>query len=75
MHWISDEKWIHYNNLTREKLWIKPSQTKISTAKLNIHGSMVVLCIQWDQLGFIYYEVSEPYETITEDHRRLKSMC
>ena len=42
-----------------------------STAKPNIHGSKVMLCIWWDQLGVVYYELLKPTETITGDRTQL----
>ena len=37
-----------------------------STTKPNIHGSKVMLCIWWDQLGVVYYELLKPTETIDQ---------
>ena len=34
------------------------------TAKLNIHGKKLMLCIWWDQFGDVYYELLKPNETI-----------
>ena len=59
-----DEKWIHYDNPKRKKSHVKPSQPAISTAKPNIHGAKVMLCIWWDQKGVLYYELLKPDETI-----------
>ena len=42
---------------------IWPAST--STAKPNIHGKKLMLCIWWDQLGVVYYELLKPNETIT----------
>jgi len=36
-----------------------------STAKPNIHGKKLMLCIWWDQLGVVYYELLKSNETIT----------
>ena len=36
-----------------------------ATARPNIHAAKVMLCIWWDQVGVIYYELSKPIETIT----------
>ena len=30
----------------------------------NIHGSKLMLCIWWDQVGVVYYELLQPIETI-----------
>jgi len=37
---VSDEKWVFYNN-PKHKKWCKPS----TSAKLNIHGAKLMLCI------------------------------
>ncbi|GBP87493.1 Mariner Mos1 transposase [Eumeta japonica] len=34
-------------------------------AKPNIHGKKIMLCIWWDQLGMVYYELLNRSETIT----------
>ncbi|GBP48861.1 Mariner Mos1 transposase [Eumeta japonica] len=35
------------------------------TAKPNILGKKLMLCIWWDELGVVYYELLNPSETIT----------
>ena len=60
-----DEKWIHYDNLKRKKSLGPPGHASRSTAKPNIHGIKLLLCIWWDQLGVVYYELLKPNETIT----------
>ena len=60
-----DEKWIHYDNPKRKKSYGYPGHASTSTAKPNIHGKKLMLCIWWDQLGVVYYELLEPSETIT----------
>ncbi|GBP41589.1 Mariner Mos1 transposase [Eumeta japonica] len=62
-----DEKWIHYDNPKRRKSWGKPGHASTSSAKPNIHGSKLLLCIWWDQQGVIYYELLKPNETIMRD--------
>lgn len=69
-----DEKWIHYDNPKRRKSWGKPGHASTSSAKPNIHGSKLLLCIWWDQQGVIYYELLKPNETITGDRYRLQLM-
>ena len=60
-----DEKWIHYDNPKKKKSWGPPGHASTSTAKPNIHGKKLMLCIWWDQLDVVYYELLKPNETIT----------
>ncbi|CAK9812396.1 Mariner Mos1 transposase [Anthophora quadrimaculata] len=69
-----DEKWIYYDNPKRKKSWVKPGQAVASTPKRNIHGSKLLLCIWWDQLGVVYYELLQPNQTITGALYRLQLM-
>ena len=71
-HWIvtGDEKWIHYDNPKRKKWYVKPGQPAKSTAKPNIHGAKVMLCIWWGQKGVLYYELLKPGETINGERYR-----
>ncbi|VVC30765.1 Transposase, type 1,Winged helix-turn-helix DNA-binding domain [Cinara cedri] len=62
---IGDEKWIHYENPKRKKSWELPGHSSTSTAKPNIHGSKLMLCIWWDKLDVVCYELLQPGETIT----------
>ena len=38
-----------------------------STARPNIHGAKVMLCIWWNQHGVVYYGLLKPSDTITGD--------
>ena len=49
---------------------MKPGQPAKSTAKPNIHGARVMLCIWWDQKGVLYYELLRPGETIKGERYR-----
>ncbi|UYV61468.1 hypothetical protein LAZ67_1004952 [Cordylochernes scorpioides] len=69
-----DEKWIHYDNPKHRKSWVKPGHASTSTAKPNIHGKKLMLCIWWDQLGVIYYELLQPNETITGERYQQQLM-
>lgn len=54
---MGDEKWIHYyDNSKHTKSCGKPGHASTSTAKPNIHGKKLILCIWRDQ---------QPTETIT----------
>ncbi|UYV73498.1 hypothetical protein LAZ67_10003810 [Cordylochernes scorpioides] len=69
-----DEKWIHYDNPKRRKSWVKPGHASTSSAKPNIHGKKLMLCIWWDQLEVIYYELLQPNETITGERYQQQLM-
>ena len=43
-----DEKWVHYDNPKHRKSWEVLDHASTSTAKPNIHGSKVMLCIWWN---------------------------
>ena len=62
---IGDEKWIHYDNPKRRKSWGKPGHESTSSAKPNMLGSKLLLCIWWNQQNVIYYELLKTNETIT----------
>ena len=59
------EKWIHYHNSRRKKSWRPPGYASTSTAKPNIDGKELFLCIWWDQLSIMYYELLKPNKKIT----------
>ena len=59
-----DKKWVHYDNPKRRKLWGMPWHASTSTPRPNIHCTKFILCILWDQLGVVYYELLKPSETI-----------
>lgn len=66
-----DEKWVHYDNPKRRATYGYPGHASSSTAAQNIHGQKVMLCVWWDQLGVVYYELLQPNDTITgEVYRR-----
>lgn len=69
-----DEKWIRYDNPKRKKSWGPIGHTPSTTAKPNIHGAKLMLCIWWDQLGVIYYELLQPNETIAGSLYRTQLM-
>ena len=70
-----DEKWIHDDNLKRKKSYVKPGQPSKSTAKPNIDGAKVMLCIWWDQKGVLYYELLKLGETINGERYRTQLIC
>ncbi len=69
-----DEKWIYYVNSKRKKSWVHPGEPSTSTAKRNIHGSKVMLCIWWDQKGVLYYELLNSNETVNAERYQQQLM-
>ena len=53
----ADEIWIHYSNPKRRKSWGLPGHASTSSARPNILATKVMLCIWWDQVGLIYYDL------------------
>ena len=64
---IDDKKWIQRDNPKCKKSRRMPGYASTSTARPNIHGAKVMLCIWWDQLGVMYYGLLKPSEIITRD--------
>ena len=54
---MGDEKWILYNNVERKRLWGKWNEPPQTTPKAGLHPKKVMLCIQWDCKGVLYYEL------------------
>ena len=69
-----DEKWIHDDIPKRKKSWGPPGHASTSTAKPNIHGAKLMLCIWWDQKGVVYYKLLKPNETITGERYQQQLM-
>ena len=69
-----DEKWIYYDNPKGKNSYVKPGQPAQSTAKPNIHGAKVILCICWDEKGVLYYELLKPGKTINRERYRTQLM-
>ena len=69
-----DEKWIHYSNPKRRKSWGLPGNASTSSSRPNIHAAKVMLCIWWDTVDVIYYELLKPNETITGERYRTQLM-
>ena len=59
-----DEKWIYYDNQLNDKQWLDPEQPPLSRQNEKFHVKKVIICVWWDQKGFIYYELLKPKQTV-----------
>ncbi|GJQ87170.1 hypothetical protein Trydic_g12523 [Trypoxylus dichotomus] len=59
-------------NPKKRKSWGPPGHVFTSSARPNIHAVKLMLCIWWDQIGVIHYELFSPKETITGERCRLQ---
>ena len=57
-----------------QKIICETRPTPKSTAKPNIHGAKVMLCIWWDPKGVLYYELLKPGETTNGERYRTQSI-
>ncbi len=62
-----DEKWVPYVNTKRKTQWLSPGQQPVPTAKPGLHPQKVMLCVWWDSVGIVHFEVLEPNQTITAE--------
>ena len=69
-----DGKWIHYSNPKRRKSSGLLGHASTSSARPDIHAAKVMMCIWWDQVGVIYYELLKPNETTTGERYRMQLM-
>ena len=51
-----------------------PGHASTSMARPNVHGGEIMLCIWWNQLGAVYYELFVPSEIMTGDRYRTQLM-
>lgn len=52
-----NEKWILFNNVERKRSWDKRNEPPPATPKASLHPKRVMLCIWWDWMGVLYYEL------------------
>ncbi|MGL5636946.1 MAG: hypothetical protein ACRDD0_08680 [Bacteroidales bacterium] len=63
----SDEKWVLYNNPKRKNQWLSSNQVPLPTPKPSLTLKKVLLCVWWDMMGIIHYELLKPGETVTAE--------
>jgi [histone H3]-lysine36 N-dimethyltransferase SETMAR len=56
-----------YINTRRKNQWLSPGQKPVPVPKTGPHIKKVLLCVWWDCVGIINFEVLEPGQTITSD--------
>ncbi|UYV60250.1 hypothetical protein LAZ67_1000544 [Cordylochernes scorpioides] len=61
----TSEKVVHYDYPKRWATYGYPGRASLSMVKPNIHGGNIMLCIWWDQLGVVYYELLQLNKSIT----------
>ena len=62
-----EEKWILYVNVKNRKQWLSKGQAPQQVVKQGISASKVTLCIWWDSIGVIYWELFPSNHSITSD--------
>uniref|UniRef100_A0AC11CZU8 Uncharacterized protein n=5 Tax=Ovis aries TaxID=9940 RepID=A0AC11CZU8_SHEEP len=59
-----NEKWILFNNVERKRSWDKRNEPPPATPKASLHPKRVMLCIWWDWMGVLYYELLPENQSI-----------
>jgi [histone H3]-lysine36 N-dimethyltransferase SETMAR len=62
-----DEKWVLYVNVKNRKQWLSKGQTPLQVAKQGINRAKVMLCIWWDFIVVIYWELLQSNNTVTSE--------
>ena len=60
-----DESWILYENDTRHAVWLPRGDELPTQPKPNTRSRKVMLCIWWDLVGALYFELLLTGSTIT----------
>jgi len=53
-----------------KKSWERPNEPSTSTSKLDIHEKKFMLCIWWDQVGVVYYQLQSSQSINAERYQR-----
>jgi len=62
-----DEKWVLYVNIHRRRQWLASTEKPLSEVKADLHPKKVLLCVWWDIMGMLYFELLENNQTITAE--------
>lgn len=72
---IVDEKEVHNDSLRRKKSRGYHSLASTSMFKPITHGPKSMVCIWWEQLDNMYYQLLKPGQTVTGEQYRTQIMC
>ena len=59
-----NEKWILFNNMEWKRSWDKRNEPPSATPKASLHSKKVMLCVWWDWMGVLYYELLPENQSI-----------
>ena len=62
-----NEKWILCNNVEQKRWWGKRNEPPPTTPKAGLDPKKVMLCIWWDWMGVLYYELLPENQTINSN--------
>lgn len=62
-----DEKWITYDNVNRKRSWSNRGKPVETVVKPELMTRKVLLCVQWDYQGIIYYELLSYGKTLNSE--------
>ena len=62
-----DEKWILFENPACRKQYLSRGQKPLTTARSSLHPKKALLCVWWDQIGIIHFELLKMGQTVTAD--------
>lgn len=60
-----DEKWVSYENVKKKTQWPDSHRAPLPTLADDSRPKRVLLCVWWDMLGIIHFELLDMYQTIT----------
>jgi histone-lysine N-methyltransferase SETMAR len=60
----ADEKWCVYNNTQRRRSWTNVGSNAQPHPKANPHQKKLMVCVWWDVIGVIHWEMLERNQTI-----------
>jgi [histone H3]-lysine36 N-dimethyltransferase SETMAR len=62
-----DEKWCLYVNMKQRKEWLSPDKQATPRVKQDPHPRKMMLCVWWDWIGIIHYELLERNQTVNAE--------